>query len=40
VYRGEKISDIQSRLESIKQKRDLEYYYDDKRKEWFKKQKE
>lgn len=40
VYQSEKISDIQSRLESIKKKRDLEYYYDEKTKDWVKKQKE
>lgn len=40
LYQSEKISEIRGKLESIKRKRDLEYYYDEKKNEWIKKQKE
>jgi transcription antitermination factor NusG len=40
IYQSEKISEIRGKLESIKRKRDLEYLYDEKTKEWVKKKKD
>jgi hypothetical protein len=40
IYKGEKEKIIKEKLESIKRKRDLEYEYDERTKEWIKKKKE
>lgn len=40
IYKGEKREQIKEKLESIKRKRDLEYEYDEKTKEWIKKKKD
>ena len=40
IYKGEKEKIIKERLESIKRKRDLEYEYDERTKEWIKKKKD
>ena len=40
IYKGEKKEQIKEKLESVKRKRDLEYEYDEKTKEWVKKKKE
>lgn len=40
IYKGEKEKEIKEKLESIKRKRDLEYEYDERTKEWIKKKKD